>query len=558
MPAILHLSAADLRAAVVGFRDSLGAHRDGINKLNVYPVPDGDTGTNMALTLESVVGDLDGVPDELVAVCAAVSHGSLMGARGNSGVILSQILRGLCDVFRTVDPAIGIAGADCAHALRSASDAAYGAVMRPVEGTILTVVRAAAEAAEATVANQADASLVAVLEASYEAAADAVMRTPELLPVLADAGVVDAGGTGLLLLFDALLHVVDGRPRLEPDVDNQIEIDPAFLERMDQAHADGDHDISGLRYEVMYFLEAPDATIPAFKDVWAGIGDSIVVVGGDGLWNCHIHTDDIGASVEAAIEIGRPRNIRVTDLLEQLEEERWVREAEPTPSTPERAHEPVETAVVAVCTGDGVKRIFYSLGVQIMVTGGQTMNPSTAELLAAVEEAPADQVVILPNNKNIIPVAERVDAQTTKQVFVVPTRGIAEGFASLLSYDPEEEGGCNADAMREAAEAVVAGEVTRAIRESSSEVGPIGVGDYLGVCRDGIKAVASSLDLACVQLLDVLVDDNHEIVTIIEGEGSSAAVTRHVQNWLEQHRPDVDTEVHHGGQPLYPYLFGIE
>ena len=558
MPTLDHLSAADLRAAVVGFRDALALHRDGINKLNVYPVPDGDTGTNMALTLESVVGDLDGVPDELVAVCAAVAHGSLMGARGNSGVILSQILRGLCDVFRHVDPTTGISGADCTRALRAAADAAYGAVMRPVEGTILTVVREAAEAAEQALADDDGASLVKVLEGSYTAAADAVMRTPEMLPVLAEAGVVDAGGTGLLLLFDALLHVVDGRPPLEPDLDNQIEIDAAFLERMELAHGEGGHDVSGLRYEVMYFLQAPDETIPAFKDVWAGIGDSIVVVGGDGLWNCHIHTDDIGASIEAAIQIGRPQNLRVTDLLEQVEEERWVREAEPTSDIPERAHEPVETAVVAVCSGDGVRRIFYSLGVQVIVTGGQTMNPSTAELLAAVESAPAPNVVILPNNKNIIPVAEKVNDQSPKSVFVVPTRGIAEGFASLLSYDPEEEGSCNADAMREAAAAVIAGEVTQAVRDSSSEVGPITTGDYLGICRDGIKAVASSLDLACVQLLDVLVGEDHEIVSIIEGEGASPAVTRHIQVWLEQHRPDVDTEIHHGGQPLYPYLFGIE
>ncbi|HEY5154641.1 MAG TPA: hypothetical protein VIJ47_07905, partial [Acidimicrobiales bacterium] len=299
-----------------------------------------------------------------------------------------------------------------------------------------------------------------------------------------------------------------------------------------------------------------DETIPAFKDVWAGIGDSIVVVGGDGIWNCHIHTDDIGAAVEAAIDCGRPRNIRVTDLLEQVEEERWVREADAHAVL--EHNEPAETAVVAVATGDGIRRIFHSLGVQRIVTGGQTMNPSTAQLLEAVEAAPADQVVLLPNNKNIIPVAEQVDAQTTKTVYVVPTRGVAEGFASLLAYDPQAAGIDNAKTMAEAAAAVVAGEVTQAVRDSSCDLGAITQGDYLGISRDGIRALGSGLDLVCTQLLDLLLDDEHEIVTIIEGEGSSAAITRHITGWLDDHHPEVTAEIHHGGQPLYPYLFGIE
>ncbi len=311
----------------------------------------------------------------------------------------------------------------------------------------------------------------------------------------------------------------------------------------------------------MYFLEAPDEAIPAFKDVWAGIGDSIVVVGGDGIWNCHIHTDDIGASIEAAIDIGTPRKIRVTDLIEQVEEERWVRDAADAGAideVPEHLRTPVTSAVVAVATGDGIRRIFHSLGVQGIVTGGQSMNPSTAELIEAVEAVPADHVVILPNNKNIIPVAQQVDEHTTKTVVVVPTKGITEGFAALLAYDPEAEAAENADEMAEAAENVVAGEVTQAVRDSSCDVGPIATGDWLGIARDGIRAVEAELADAATALLDVLVTDRHEIVTIIEGEGSSAGATRHLTVWLGEHRPDVAAEVHHGGQPLYPYLFGIE
>jgi uncharacterized protein len=318
--------------------------------------------------------------------------------------------------------------------------------------------------------------------------------------------------------------------------------------------------VSELRYEVMYLLEAPDAAMPAFREVWAGIGDSIVVVGGDGIFNCHIHTDDIGGAIEAAIEIGRPRQIRVTDLLDELheiEEERWVREAA-AEGSPVAEPEPVPCGVVAVATGEGIRRIFGNLRVQQVVTGGQSMNPSTAQLLEAVEAVPAPEVVILPNNKNIIPVAEQVGGQTAKTVHVVPTRGVTEGFASLLAYDPEATGDENEAAMAAAAASVVAGEVTRAVRASSCDLGPIAEGDFIGLGREGIVALAPTLDQTCVDLLDLLVGDEHEIVTIIEGEGAGAATTRHIEVWLQENRPGVTAEVHHGGQPLYPYLFGIE
>ncbi|HET9611852.1 MAG TPA: hypothetical protein VFP06_19720, partial [Acidimicrobiales bacterium] len=381
---------------------------------------------------------------------------------------------------------------------------------------------------------------------------------PDLLPVLAEAGVVDAGAAGYLLLLDALAHVVDGRPVPEPRVGEGVVRPDAHLVHHT---ADDVHDsVSDLRYEVMYFLEAPDEAIPAFKDVWAGIGDSIVVVGGDGIWNCHIHTDDIGAAVEAALDAGRPRQIRVTDLMDEVEEERWVREASDADvvEVPPHASEPVTTAVVAVAAGDGVKRIFYSLGVQGIVAGGQSMNPSTAELLAAVEAVPADQVVILPNNKNIIPVAEQVGAHTTRTVKVVPTRGVAEGFAALMGYDPEAPVDENAKEMASLSSSVVAGEVTRAVRDSTCTVGPIAEGDFLGIARDGIRAVEPTVAAAAVRLLDELVTDEHEILTVIEGEGATAGDTRAITEWLGEHRPGVTPEVHHGGQPLYPYLFGVE
>jgi uncharacterized protein len=540
------LAADDLRRVVTGFRDALRAHQESVNRLNVYPVPDGDTGTNMALTLESVAAELEGAGGDMAATCKAISHGSLMGARGNSGVILSQILRGLASTFAEAETCDATRVAD---GLVAAASGAYGAVMKPIEGTILTVIRELSEAAKATAGN--GASLVEVLESARTAGQAALEKTPDLLPVLKDAGVVDAGGAGLLLLLDSALNVVDGRPVPEPEPVTTAMV-AAPIAPDDHASAVGD-----LRYEVMYFLEAPDETIPAFKDVWAGIGDSIVVVGGDGIWNCHIHTDDIGAAIEAALDCGRPKKIRVTDLLEEVEEERWVREAATGDPAPQALKE-VACAVVAVATGDGIRRIFHSLGVQSVVTGGQSMNPSTAQLLEAVEAAPAPEVVILPNNKNIIPVAEQVDALTSKSVRVVKTRGVTEGFAALLAYDPDSDVGANLDAMGAAASNVVAGEVTRAVRASTCDAGPIAEGDWLGIARDGIKVVQPSLAEAVTGLLDLLVDEDHEIITLIEGEGSGAGDTRRVTEWVAEHRPDAVVEVHHGGQPLYPYLIGIE
>jgi DAK2 domain fusion protein YloV len=558
VPTLERLRADDLRAVVTGYRDALRAHQDVVNRLNVYPVPDGDTGTNMALTLESVVAELDGC-DDMPSTCKAISHGSLMGARGNSGVILSQVLRGLSDGIKDLDAADGQAFAD---ALSRAAEAAYAAVMRPVEGTILTVVRESAEAASRAAAE--GKPLVGVLDAAHVAATAALARTPELLPVLKEAGVVDAGAAGFVLLLDVLLNVTSGRPVPEPadlettgvlTVTAKTDSGAAAAQDhvADMAHEGG---VGDLRYEVMYFLEAPDETIAAFKDVWAGIGDSIVVVGGGGIWNCHIHTDDIGAAIEAALDAGRPRNIRVTDLMEQVEEERWVREAPRDEVSP--ASTPVPTAVVAVATGDGIRRIFHSLGVQNIVAGGQSMNPSTAQILEAVEGSPADEVVVLPNNKNIIAVAEQVDSLTTKTVRVVPTQGIAEGFAALMEYDPQADALSNAKRMNESVAHVVSGEVTRAVRDSATPAGDVKAGDFIGLSREGIVAVAPVLADAVTRLLESLVTDAHEIVTLIEGEGASAADTRRVTEWLAEHHPDVTAEIHHGGQPLYPYLLSLE
>jgi uncharacterized protein len=543
------LSAGDLRAALTTYGELLRSHREVINRLNVYPVPDGDTGTNMTLTIESVVTALDAleVDAPMGAVAQAIAHGSLMGARGNSGVILSQLLRGLVGSFL---PDSEVTVAQFAEALQRADELARQAVVRPVEGTILSIARAGAAGARSHEESMSD-----LVHGARDAARDALAKTPEQLPVLKQAGVVDSGATGLVLFFDALCHVVanDELP-LPPSLDT-IDVHVHEVPRTDAALAE-------LRYEVMYLLDADDAKMHAFREVWAGLGDSIVIVGGEGLYNCHIHTDDVGAAIEAALDAGRPRDIRVTDLAEQVIEERWVREASAgaleapiDDVTPDPAP---NTAVVAVVVGDGIGRIFHSLGVRQLVVGGQSMNPSTSELVDAVRMSGSQRVIILPNNKNVTPVAEQVNGLVDQDVAVVATSSIVEGFAALLAYDPDASIDANVTAMKASACNVVAGEVTRAVRDADTEAGPVHEGDWIGLGDARVISVADSIAAASNQLLGELIRPEHELLTIIEGDGSSPANTRRITEFLGEVFPQINVEVHHGGQPLYPYYFGLE
>ena len=558
MPVLEVFGADALRNTVITFRDTMKRHAAGINLLNVYPVPDGDTGTNMSRTLDAVVTELETADHALESTCEAISHGSLMGARGNSGVILSQILRGLVTTLRTATPG---SATKVAAALKAASVASYEAVLKPIEGTILTVVRETADAAQRAASD--GATLAAMLHVARAAGRTALANTPEQLPVLKEAGVVDAGGAGFMLLMDAALHVVDGEPLPEPS-----EASGPSQEQLDavshRASASGEVDVSELRYEVMFLLNIDDAKSKEFMQAWGKIGDSIVVVGGDGLYNCHVHTNDIGAAIEAPLELGgKPFKIRVTDLFEEMEEEHAQREAQmgaaaKRPSAVS-ALPAVECAVVAVCSGDGLAELFGQMGVQGVVTGGQTLNPSTAELLDAVEHMNSQQVIILPNNKNIIPVANQVNALTKKEVRVVPTCSMPEALAALVSYDPEADVDSNCEAMSDSAKSVVTGEVTQAVRDTNTDAGPVANGDWIGLVRgDGVVAIGNTMVLAATQLLDQLLSGNGELLTVITGNLATARSTEEIIAYMADKHPDVEVEVHPGGQPLYPFLFGVE
>ena len=570
MPMLESMGAEALRETLITFRSTLRAHMEGINRLNVYPVPDGDTGTNMARTLDAVVKELEGASADMGGTCDAIAHGSLMGARGNSGVILSQVMRGLVAKLRGVDGGLA-SPAQFADALKSASVASYEAVLKPIEGTILTVVRETADAAVA--AASSGGSLERMLRVARDAGREALANTPELLPVLKEAGVVDAGGAGFMLFIDSALHVVAGDALPEPDY-----VDGPSAEQLEavslRAGADGAVDVSELRYEVMFLLNISDSQHRAFMTAWGEIGDSIVVVGGEGLYNCHIHTNDIGAAIEAPLKLdGKPFNIRVTDLFEEMEEEHAQREAAmvaggagggpgagaPAKKSAKKSLPAVNCAVIAICSGEGLAELFGQMGVQGVVTGGQTMNPSTAELLDAVEHMNSQHVVILPNNKNIIPVANQVNALTSKTVHVVPTCSMPEALAALVFYDPESTSELNAAAMSDAAAAVATGEVTQAVRDTNSDAGPVREGDWIGLVRgDGLVAIGGTMVAAACALLDKLITPGRELMTMITGDLATARATEEILAYIADNFDGVEVEVHAGGQPLYPYLFGVE
>lgn len=517
----VHLTADHLKRVLTRYHQRLGTYRDALNRLNVYPVPDGDTGTNMELTVGTVVDEV-AAAHGMREVTAALAHGSLMGARGNSGVILAQILRGLADTFGGAD-SVGVQ--EIVEGLEHASKAAYRAVLHPVEGTILTVLREAAEAAAST---RADSDLGALLDGVYQRAERSLESTPSMLPVLARAGVVDAGGAGLLLLFAALLEETTGTEVPLPE--SIFDATPVDLVEVG---------IGGQRYEVVLMLDAPDERVEAFRDEWDRLGESIVIVGGDGHYKCHIHTDQPAAAIEAGLWIdGHPvgtfRNLSITDLqMESIESD--------------------SVSVVAVATGSGMASIFRELGAATVVDGGQGMNPSVRDLLRAVDLLRAPTVILLPNNKNIVPAANEVVGLTEKHVVVVPTTSMPEGIGAMMEYLPGRDVDQMIDAMVEASRGVASGEVTKAVRDARVEIGEVTQGQWLAITHGKIVFAGSDLGDVLCRLVAELSGDGTELVTLFTGAGATEEATAAVRR-----RFGVEVEVRNGGQPLYPYLVSVE
>lgn len=527
MPPLDRLEPSDLAEVLRTYHRGLLTHREAINRLNVYPVPDEDTGTNLTLTMESVVAHL-GDAGDLEGVCEGMARGSLMGARGASGVILSQLLRTLAGRLR----AAGVVDArSLAGGLVAAADDAAGAVLTPVEGTILTVAREGAAAAARAAAGGGD--LAGVLREARAAAADTLARTPEMLDVLARAGVVDAGGTGFVLLVDAFLQVVAGVPLPAP---SGTEHAPAVLPEP----AAGEK-----RFELVVHLEASPERVERLREAWAGLGnDSTAVVGGDGVWVCHVHTNELERALETARAAGTPTAVRVTDLLEQVE---LLRQAIERPG--------VATGMVAVVDGPGLEERFRARGA-VVVRGGRAMNPSTELLLTAVETAGSAAVVLVPNDENVAAVAEQVPAFAGVEVAVVPTRSVPQGLAALAAYRSGDPPEANRLEMNRAASAVRSGEVTQASRDARTAAGPVRKGDWLGFAEGRLVAVGSAPGEALAAVLAALVEPATASVVIVAGEGADPAVLERARDAATASHPGMAVEVVDGGQPLYPYLVG--
>jgi uncharacterized protein len=520
--------------------DALGRAREEIDALNVFPVPDTDTGTNLFLTVEAAADAIDALPDDtdLRTCLRTLSQAALVGARGNSGVIFSQMLKGFTDVIAEARQP----GADALRkAFARAADLAYSAVGHPVEGTMLTVARAAADAAGRVRGDD----LAEVARAAAQAAQEALARTPEQLDVLRRAGVVDAGGRGLTVMADTLVSLLTGVIRKTP-----ARIHVPVLRRPPGE----DLRYGGPPFEVMYLLDAPDDAVPRLKEGLLPLGDSLVVVGGDGLWNVHIHVDDVGAAIEAGVHVGRPHRIRVTYLADTASGGRTgVIDREHHPSSAHRA-------VVALAPGAGLAHVLADAGA-LAVQTRPGRRPSTAQLLQAIRRTSAHEVVVLPNHPDSITAAEAAAERARAEgirVTVIPTVASVQALAALAVAEPGRRFDDDVVTMTSAAGATRYGEITIATTESITSAGVCHAGDVLGMIEGDVVVIGRDVEQTAVQVLERMLHGGGELVTLISGQGVDPELTERIADWLHQLRPDVECVTYQGGQPEYPLLVGVE
>jgi len=546
-----HIDAALLRQMFISGTRSLEMKREQVDALNVFPVPDGDTGTNMNLTLQAVLKALD-KPDLNTCgqVAQAVASGSLMGARGNSGVILSQLFRGFA---KSLERKNVITGVEFAQALAAGVETAYKAVGRPVEGTILTVAKEAAKTAQAKARGEED--LAKLMRAIIEQAEKTLAKTPDLLPVLKRAGVVDAGGQGLVFIYQGFLFALLGKP-LELDATVTVEVPPPVVRREKEPFA-------ALEIEFLYCTEflinKPKIDEDLLRPQFEPLGDSLLVVGDSEFIKVHLHTNHPGRAMELALQYGVLSDIKIENMMEQHAETEWVVEA-----TAEAMPQPVpgegkDIGVVAVAAGPGIATVLRSLGVDIVVEGGQTMNPSTEDLAAAANSLDCAKVIILPNNKNIIMAAEQVKELTKKEIAVVASKSIPQGLAAMLSYEsatPDLERVAKAMARR--MQGVKTGQVTYAVKSYQSDVGEIKEGDIIGLNDKGIATVGQDVALVALALLAKTITDDDGVISLFYGSDVTEATARDLAEQIAELYPNCELDFFSGGQPFYYYIFAVE
>lgn len=533
------VTVAGARAVVAGGHRALEARKQVVNDLNVYPVPDGDTGTNLLLTVRSIVEGVSHAPDGLsrVELCDVIANSALMGARGNSGVILSQIIRGAMEALALLDDDHPL---DVAAVLRRATDTAYRAVRKPVEGTMLTVLREMTEAAES---QPAGADTTAVLRAVIQAGWASVERTPTLLKVLADAGVVDAGGYGLVVLAEGLLGA-----------DGDSASSQAALDRLIPLTDESRHEPDSLyTYCTSFLLQGSALDGPGLETLLNPLGDSLLVVGSDTQIKVHVHTDQPGTVLDLGLARGTLHQIEIDNMREQTA----ARDAR----LRARGGAPAlvgETQVIAVVAGRGIVDLFASLGAGPLVEGGQSMNPSAEEIMRAVSLTDAPGVVLLPNNKNILMAAEQVAGLASKPVGVVPTRSMQAGLSVMVAFDPHGSLDKNVAEMAGALAHVLTGEVTMAVRDSSIDGVNVKAGSYIGLVEGRVVASTTDLADAARAVAEELLADDKELMTVLVGGGEWSRAAAEAAERLREQFPDVEFEIHDGGQPLYPLLMAAE
>ena len=525
----------------------LRTNQEVVNALNVFPVPDGDTGTNMTLTMQAAWDEIKDSPEEHFGkMMNAVAHGALMGARGNSGVILSQLWLGFA---KAVSEEPALTAEAFARGLASARDTAYKGVVRPVEGTILTVAKDMAAAAEDALASVNDA--IELLEVVVQAADASVERTPELLPVLKEAGVVDSGGKGLFFIIEGMLRHVDGQP-----LDKALTaVKPLASLNLEHAHEAIE---PGQDYEVVLdFQPHQTLDLEAFYEELETMGTSIQVGEGDGMYRLHIHvpTENRYKPIDYAMELGTVTKVQIENLVAQMEEQSGENEG----TRYELANvEPGQIAVVAVAPGAGIAQVFASLGAAAIVEGGQTMNPSTQDILRAFENLPSDKIIILPNNKNVILAAQQAREVTVKQVVVIPSRTVPQGLAAMLAFDPDGDLEDAAEAMTESMNEVISGEVTVATRTVEIDGIAVREGQHIALLNGKLVLATDGLDDAVLGLLRQAEADTRELLTLFYGEGLTKSETHRLADVIRETYPDLEIEVQFGGQPHYPLILSVE
>ena len=535
----------------------LGNQAEYVNSLNVFPVPDGDTGTNMGMTIENGAKEVADKPASTVGeVGQILSKGLLMGARGNSGVITSQLFRGFGQAIKDKEE---LTGQDLAHAFQSGVEVAYKAVMKPVEGTILTVSRGAATAALKKAEETDDA--VEVMRAALDGAKRALARTPEMLPVLKEVGVVDSGGQGLVFIYEGFLAALTGEYIASED----FKATPAVMTEMINAehhksvaeHVATEDIKYGYCTEIMVALKqgptyVKEFNYEEFQGYLSGLGDSLILVNDDEIAKVHVHTEDPGLVLQEGLKYGALKKVKVDNMRNQhdavLEKDQAVAISQ----------EEKDFAIVAVCAGDGLADIFKSQGVDYVISGGQTMNPSTEDIVKAIDAVNAKNVIILPNNKNIFMAAQSAAEVSEVPAAVVETRTVPQGFASLLAFNPAQSLEENVEAMTASLSDVVSGSVTLAVRDTSIDGLEIHKDDNLGMV-DG-KIVVSNPDMTTTlkEIFAKMIDEDSEIITIYVGEEGNKELAEEISEYLESTYEDVEVEIHDGKQPVYPYLMSVE